>query len=51
VVIAAHRAASHFYTDDSQLYISSPVAYSEVMVNQLMACVVEVSNWMCYVWS
>ena len=45
-LIAAHRVTGHFYTDDSQLYVISPVVDVESTVSQLMACLVDVNDWM-----
>jgi len=44
--IAVHGVTGHFYTDDSQLYVSSPVVDVESTVSQLMACLVDVNDWM-----
>jgi len=44
--IAVHGVTGHFYTDDSQLYVSSPAVDVESTVSQLMACLVDVNDWM-----
>jgi len=45
-VIAAHDFTGHFYTDDSQMYITHISVPAADAARRLSACIVSVESWM-----
>ena len=44
-VVARHGLRLHMYTDDCQVYLSSPASEAATAVDRLSACVADVNHW------
>jgi len=45
-IAGEHGISAHFYTDDSQLYMSAKPQHTEYMTAQLLGCMEAIGQWM-----